>query len=157
MSTNALGPNTRNITANIPAEDYLGLTRLASSSGRSISAYLRALTRYAVQHNLIAGHNQESYARWEAAIRDKTSPLPEIEIEIKAGPPARLEAPAISERTEKRYRPRAPLSTRLREAGDKIKASGDKNLADAEAIQESGEQDLRDASGNKRRGPLGTT
>lgn len=92
MPTNPLKPNTKNVTANIPVEDYIGFSRLVSLSGITKSKYLSVLICYAIEHNLIAGEDLVSRDEWLASLKDRGNPTPDIRYEIKAGAPIAMPA-----------------------------------------------------------------
>jgi hypothetical protein len=83
MNTNPLGKGTRNISGNVSAETYLELEKLASVSGTSISAYLRALAEFAVRRQLLARENLAEKALWTDAVISGLTPLPKVRWEIR--------------------------------------------------------------------------
>lgn len=93
MKTNPLGSGTKNVTANIELDDYIGFAKLVSASGISMSKYCGALIRYAVLHHLIAGEDSVSRAEWLAALKAGTTPQPTVRHEIIAGAPQRKPQP----------------------------------------------------------------
>ena len=82
MKSNPLGKGTRNISGNVSAETYLQLEQLASLSGISMSAYLRALAEYAALKQLLAKENFNDKTAWIDAVIAGSSPLPKVRIEI---------------------------------------------------------------------------
>ena len=80
--SNPLGPDTRNITANVPTELFMEVERLARLSGCSPSTYVRALCSYAKERNLVAIEDAASVSARANALKRGISPLPKITYRI---------------------------------------------------------------------------
>ena len=90
MSTKQITKGSRNVTVNVPVDDYLEIARLCRVSNAKMSDYGRALFAFAIKHDLVAGPNADDYERWIDAIKDGSAPLPKVTLEIKAGAPSKL-------------------------------------------------------------------
>lgn len=90
MSTKLITKGSRNVTVNVPVDDYLEIARLCRVSNAKMSDYGRALFAFAIKHDLVAGPNAEDYEKWIVAIKDGATPLPKVTLEIKAGAPSVL-------------------------------------------------------------------
>ena len=82
--TRPVGPGTRNITFNLPNTLYVDLVVLASESGLSYAAYLRALIEHARDHRLIALDDPEDKLRWAEAIRGGERTPPRVRKVLKS-------------------------------------------------------------------------
>jgi|GEM_PF-1318750 len=82
MSTNPLGPGTRNISTNVPNELYISVYEMATNSGVKIGEFVRALMRFAQDKKVIVRENPEDKANWVAAVKADLHPLPEVRHEV---------------------------------------------------------------------------
>ena len=81
MATNPLGPKTRNLSANVPAETFLDIQKLARICGVSVSQYVRALAEAAVMNQTMVRRNLEDVEAYESAVLAET-PIPKIRLEV---------------------------------------------------------------------------
>lgn len=82
-SGNPLGPNTRNLTVNVPADQYIALEQLCGASGCRYGEYIRALLDVAVRLQLVATQKDEDREEWVSRVQERApGPLPKIRREI---------------------------------------------------------------------------
>jgi hypothetical protein len=82
MSSNPLGPGTRNLTANVSAETYVAIERLARVSGCKVGEYLRALVEDAAAHGILVRDHPGDVAAREKALREHVRPVPKVRKEV---------------------------------------------------------------------------
>lgn len=61
MPSNPIGPDTKNLTVNVPSALHAELTRLAGASGKKLGAYVRKVLEETVQHRVIYREVRETY------------------------------------------------------------------------------------------------
>ena len=61
MPSNPIGPDTKNLTVNVPSTLHAELTRLAGASGKKLGAYVRKVLEETVQHRVIYREVRETY------------------------------------------------------------------------------------------------
>ena len=82
MSTNPLGPGTRNISTNVPNDLYIAVYEMATASGVKIGEFVRTLMRFAQERKVLVRENPEDKANWIAAVKADQHPLPEVRHEV---------------------------------------------------------------------------
>lgn len=61
MPSNPIGPDTKNLTVNVPSSLHAELSRLAGASGKKLGAYVRKVLEETVQHRVIYREVRETY------------------------------------------------------------------------------------------------
>jgi len=61
MPSNPLGPDTKNLTVNVPSTLHTELTLLARASGKKLGAYVRKVLEETVQHRVIYREVRETF------------------------------------------------------------------------------------------------
>lgn len=82
MSTNPLGPGTRNISTNVPNDLYIAVYEMAQTSGVKIGEFVRALMRFAQERKVVVRPNPEDKEKWRLAVNADLHPLPEVRHEV---------------------------------------------------------------------------
>lgn len=82
MSTNPLGPGTRNISTNVPNDLYIAVYEMAQTSGVKIGEFVRALMRFAQERKVVVRPNPEDKEKWRIAVNADLHPLPEVRHEV---------------------------------------------------------------------------
>lgn len=81
MASNPLGPQTRNLSSNVPIDVFIAVHQLAVDSGVSVSKYVRAIIEHAVKNNTLVRENADSRKAYYDAVL-ASEPLPNIELEV---------------------------------------------------------------------------
>lgn len=72
MATNPIGPETRNMSINVPNELHARISGLARESGMKLSAYLRALLNRAVDARTVFEVRQREQVAESASVSAST-------------------------------------------------------------------------------------
>ena len=77
MPSNPIGPDTKNLTVNVPSTLHAELTRLARASGKKLGAYVRKILEETVQGRVIYREVRETFQ----------NELPETTLMVAEDPP----------------------------------------------------------------------
>ena len=66
MPSNPIGPDTKNLTVNVPSALHAELARLARASGKKLGAYVRKVLEETAEHQVIYREVRETFKNFPA-------------------------------------------------------------------------------------------